>query len=137
MIEPTIPVDVQAAARFTCAAIKHGNSKASIDRAVQRKCGVGAPECDCERALLTLRLVLTISAAVGVLVAVATALVTTVPLIILRRIPILGAILGRLLQNSVMRRIEAQRDAIEGVFFRVREEVQLIEQSIARSRSGG
>lgn len=137
VIQPSEDVNVRAAARFTCAAIRHGHSKASIDRAIQQRCNVGAPECDCERALLVLRQVLTMAATVSVLVAVSTALVTTVPVLILRRIPVLGVILGRLLQNTVLRRITQEADFIEGTFFRVREEVQLIEQSLLRARSSG
>lgn len=97
---------------------------------------MAAPACDCERALLTLRNVLTIATTVTAIVAVLTGVVAAVPVIVRRFGPIgflLGSVGARLLRTDALQRLTNQSDAIEGVFFRVREEVIFLEQEIARS----
>lgn len=116
---------------MTCAAIKHGVPKAEIDRAVQAKCNVGNPQCDCERALLTLRQVLTISAVVSLLVAISSALVL-VPFVVATRLPLIGRVLLRLGGSQAIKQLQDQTATIEGVFVRVRNEVSLIERELAR-----
>lgn len=128
-IRPDHVVMAKTAARMTCAAIRHGATKASIDREVQLKCNVGQPECDCERILLTLRQVLTIAASVGLALAVIDVIVVALPLV-LRRIPLIGTILGRIATTTVLRQLSNEARTIEGVFVRVREEVALIERQL-------
>lgn len=121
----------RSAARVVCGTIKNGATKAEIDREVQRRCGIGAPQCDCERALLTLRQVLTMAASVGILVAILNALVV-VPTLILSRVPLLGRIFARLVAGRALQQLENQANTFEGIFVRVRDEISLIERELAR-----
>lgn len=129
-------VHVKAAARMTCAALKHGATKAECDRAVQLRCRVGDPECDCERVQLLLRQLIQISASVAIAIAVVNALVVVVP-ILLRRVPLLGPILARIAAVTVLRRIANESNVIEGTFIRVRDMEAEIARSLLRRGTSG
>lgn len=121
--------NAKAAARAVCVAIKNGHSKAEIDREVQKKCNVGQPACDCEKAELLVRQILTISAAVGIVLLLARFSSALLPVI-------LNVVILRLLPRVISRQLGAVREAvkalpdqtrvIEGVFRRVRDEAAII-----------
>lgn len=92
---------------------------------------MGQPACDCERILLTLRQVLTIAATVSILVAISSALVL-VPLVVATRLPLIGRVLLRLGGQQALKQLQDQSAVIEGVFTRVRSEVDLIERELIR-----
>lgn len=121
--------DAKSAARAVCVAIKNGHSKASIDREVQRRCKVGQPECDCERAELLVRQILTVAAAVGVALVLARFASALLPailnVVVLRLLPrIIRTQLGRV--REAARLLPDQSKVIEGVFTRIRSEAEVI-----------
>lgn len=121
--------DAKSAARAVCVAIKNGHSKSEIDREVQRKCNVGQPACDCEKAELLVRQILTITAAVGIVILLARFSQALLPVI-------LNVVILRLLPRAISRQLTGIREAvralpdqsrvIEGVFTRIRQEASII-----------
>jgi len=123
----------KSAARAVCAALSSGSTRREIEREVEAKCGSKKPvECDCERIALTLRQVLELEAFALIALSLMTALSTVVSLVVLRRIPVIGSLLGRVIGNRVVERITSQGQIVEGTFFRVREELFAIERTLTR-----
>lgn len=124
---------VKAVARAACASFSYGGTHRQLDRAIEIECGDPKPvECDCERIAVTLRRVLELEQFAFVALSVLTALSTVLSVVLVRRIPLIGSLLARAVTDRAVQRITSQGQTIEGTFFRVREELFLIERQLAR-----
>jgi hypothetical protein len=121
-----------AAARAVCSAIRHGASKAEIDKEIRKRCLPSQEKiCDCQEVYNTLRLVLTAAAAIAILIAISRAMPVAIPVIlstvVIRFFPrAIRLLLGRV-RSDVLKLPDATR-TIEGVFVRVRETVAAIDR---------
>lgn len=121
-----------AAARAVCSAIRHGASKTEIDKEIRRRCLPSKETiCDCQEVYNVLRLVLTVSAAIAILIAISRVAGIALPVllstVIIRFLPRRIALLLGGVRSSVLR-ITDQTSTIEGVFFRVNETVRAIQR---------
>jgi uncharacterized membrane protein len=124
--------DADSAARAVCAAIKHGTTKAEIDREVRDRCLPGKETiCDCDKVRDVLLQVLTAAAAIAIILAIARTAALALPVllstVIIRLLPrrIAGLLTGA--REAVLRLPDSTR-TIEGVFFRVNEAVKEIQR---------
>jgi len=121
-----------AAARAVCSAIRHGASKAEIDKEIRKRCLPSREKiCDCQEVYNTLRLVLSAAAVIGILVVISRALPVAIPVIlstiVIRFLPrAIRLVLGRA-RSEILKLPDATR-TLEGVFVRVREPVQAVDR---------
>ena len=121
-----------AAARAVCSAIKHGATKAEIDKQIRKRCLPSQEAiCDCNEVLITLRLVATAAVAIGLVIAISRVAGLALPVIlstiVIRFLPrAIRVALGNL-RSSVARLPDATR-TIEGTFVRVRDTIRSIER---------
>jgi len=121
-----------AAARAVCSAIRHGASKAEIDKQIRKRCLPSDEKiCDCQEVYNTLRLVLSAAAVIGILIVISRALPVALPVIlstiVIRFLPrAIRLVLGRA-RSEILRLPDATR-TLEGVFVRVRETVAAIDR---------
>jgi hypothetical protein len=115
-----------------CSAIRHGASKAEIDKEIRKRCLPSKETlCDCQEVYNTLRLVLAAGAAIAILIALSRVVPVALPVIlstvVIRFFPRAIRLLLGNARSTLLRLPDATR-TIEGTFVRVRDTVAAIER---------